>query len=53
MDNLLTIAIIVIVLWLILSAGYLYIGRQQNNLQDEIDFIHELLQDDDEPKSTL
>ena len=48
MDTLLLIAIVVILLWTLLSAVYLYLGRQQKNLQSDIEAIQAILQDADE-----
>ena len=48
MDTLLAIAILIIVLWAGLSAVYLYLGRQQKSLQNDIDVIQTMLQQEDD-----
>ncbi len=42
-DNLLVVALIIIVLWLGAMAYYFYVSRQQNELGDEIDKLREQL----------
>ena len=48
MDTLLGIAILIIALWVILSAVYLYLGREQRSLQNEIEAIQTILQEDED-----
>ena len=47
MDTLFAIAILVIMLWIGLGAVYIFLGRQQNNIQDDIEQIQKILHDDD------
>ena len=43
MDNLVLIAVIIIVLWLAAIGYYFYISRQQRDLADEIQKLRDML----------
>jgi preprotein translocase subunit YajC len=47
-DNLIVVAIIVIVLWLGAMGYYFYVSRQQSELKEEIDKLREELDSTDE-----
>ena len=44
-DNLMVVALIIIVLWLGAMAYYFYVSRQQRDLADEIEKLREQLDD--------
>lgn len=43
MDNLVLIAVIIILMWLAAIGYYIYLSRQQRNLADEIRRLREML----------
>jgi preprotein translocase subunit YajC len=47
LDNLLTVAIIIIVLWLGAMAFYFYVSRRQRELEEDIEKLRERLDKDE------
>jgi preprotein translocase subunit YajC len=52
LDNLVVVAIVIIVLWLGAMAFYFYVSRQQGDLADEIEKLREQLDEIEGEKGT-
>lgn len=51
LDNLLLIAVVIMIMWVGIMAYYLYTSRRQTDLQKEIEDLREMLDETDDHNS--